>query len=88
MTVTFMRTSGRTSAASVPSEQATITISWLAASETMTCVMSGLIARAAVSARFSNSSFFTVTQPSSGLVAGYKAAGFGVAIALRLPLPP
>ncbi len=64
--MTDRRTSGRTSAASVPSARATITTSYSLASPAITCLMRGSLARAMFSTRPSSSTLAVLSSVAIG----------------------
>jgi hypothetical protein len=66
ITVTDRRTSGRTSAASVPSARATITTSYSLASPAITCTTRGSLARASFSTRPSSSTLAVLSSDAIG----------------------
>ena len=73
ITVIDTRTSGRTSAARVPSARATITTSYSAARLAITCTMRGSRERANRSTRSSNATFCVLSSVAMGSIAEYSA---------------
>ena len=72
MTVTDKRTSGRTSAARVPSARATITTSCSAARPAITCTTRGSLARARRSTFSSSATFCVLSSVPIGSVGAYS----------------
>jgi len=71
--VTDSRTSGRTSAARVPSARATSTTSYSAATPAITCTMRGSRARAIFSIFSSSATFCALSSVPIGSVGAYSA---------------
>jgi hypothetical protein len=90
ITVTLSRTSGRTSAASVPSARATSTTSYSPARPAMTCTTRGSLARARCSTCSSKATLAVLSRLAMGSVPGYRvrdAAIFRVARFTRADCP-
>ena len=68
MTVTDSRTSGRTSAARVPSARATSTTSYSLARPAITCTMRGSLARASFSTFSSSATFCVLSSVAIGSI--------------------
>jgi len=88
ITCTESRTSGRTSAASLPSARATSTTSYSPPRLAMTCVMRGSSARHFFSSFSSSATFFAESSDATGSMSRYSGTGSFLTLLLtRLACP-